>query len=59
MAECSAFLNRHAREDLMSELETKAETEVDKFNDELSDEALDRERSGGGRVCAAPCINDG
>jgi hypothetical protein len=35
----------------MSELETKAEAEVEEFNDELSDEALDREPNGGGGFC--------
>ena len=33
----------------MSELETKAQAEVEEFTDELSDEALDREQSEGGR----------
>jgi hypothetical protein len=35
----------------MSELETNAETEVEEFTDELSDEALDREPSGLGLAC--------
>lgn len=33
----------------MSEMEMKDEVETEKFNDELSDEALDREQ-GGGRI---------
>jgi hypothetical protein len=37
----------------MSELETKAEAEVEEFDDELSDEALDREQSSS-RVCFHP-----
>jgi hypothetical protein len=35
----------------MSELETNAEAEVEEFNDELSDEALDRDVVG--RFCCA------
>jgi hypothetical protein len=30
----------------MSELETKAEADVEEFTDDLSDEALDREQGG-------------
>ena len=52
MADCSAFfLIAPRKEDLMSEHQMKAEAEMDEFNDELSDEALDREQSGGGRLC--------
>ena len=38
----------------MSEMETTNDVESEKFTDELSDEALDREQEG--KICTARCL---
>jgi hypothetical protein len=52
------FNGEDDREGLMSEMETKPEAMVEDFTDDLSDEALDRQR-GEGRASVAATICDG